>query len=160
MTKGRPRPPPPEIQERLDLHRAWLKTWGKEGVRLDCAEGELLDLSNLLLDGADLSFAVLPGAIFHGAHLRSAWLVKASLPDANFTKADISGAHFDGADLTWCTFVEAKYVGMTVVGARLDFATWTRAEAASRSRRARRSIKAFFDGVESANPDQPDPSPV
>ncbi|MFN3201109.1 MAG: pentapeptide repeat-containing protein [Bradymonadia bacterium] len=80
--------------EQLDLRRSKLKAAWLPGV----------DLSNALLDEADLSRACLEGADLSGAQLKYARFKAANLRGADLTGAQLALADFNGADLTGARF--------------------------------------------------------
>ncbi|HXW18423.1 MAG TPA: pentapeptide repeat-containing protein [Candidatus Acidoferrales bacterium] len=90
-----------ELEAMLDLHRAWVESNGKSGMRLELAHA---DFEGMDLTGANLQGAVLNGANLQGselllADLRGASLVQANLQEANLLGADLRGANLEGATL-------------------------------------------------------------
>ena len=86
-----------DIEKLLEGHAPWL-TCAKDYVRIRP------DLSNAILNGADLRYADLRGANlryadFSGANLSSAILNGADLRYANLSNAILNGASLNGADL-------------------------------------------------------------
>lgn len=93
------RPPPPELQRRLDLHRLWLETEGREGVQIGSDTDEPLDCVGIAVDGIDLSLALLSSSDFAGSSLRGAWFFGADLEAGVLAGCDLSGSRFDSANL-------------------------------------------------------------
>ncbi len=90
-----------ELEAMLDLHRTWVESHGKSGMRLELAHA---DFEGMDLTGANLQGAVLNGANLQGselllADLRGASLVQANLQEANLLGADLRGANLEGATL-------------------------------------------------------------
>ncbi|MFU2208966.1 pentapeptide repeat-containing protein [Solidesulfovibrio sp. C21] len=101
-----------DLQKRLEKHKKWLETEGKEGMRLDLSSANLV---GAYLPWADLSRADLLGADFYCAFLFNANLSKANLSEANLSEANLSGADLSGADLS-----EAKISGATLSWAKFS----------------------------------------
>ena len=116
------------LKEILELHRKWLDG-EKEGIKAD--------LSNVNLNGANLSFANLrysnlSGANLRGANLNYAYLGEADLRGANLSYADLrnsnlSYADLSGADLSFADLRSADLRGANLGeadlnGANLSFA--------------------------------------
>ncbi len=73
--------------------------------------GQVLDLSNTALPGANLSAAFLPWANLRGADLRGATLRWANLSKASLTGADLRGANLHGVNLYKADLGEAILSG-------------------------------------------------
>lgn len=90
-----------EVAEKLDRHRLWLESGGKEAARGDFSGANLeeADLTGANLQGAQLHKAKLRGADLSMANLRNANLVEADLRDTNLLGTEFSGANLMGANL-------------------------------------------------------------
>lgn len=83
----------------VKLERADLNGVNLSNANLTNADLEKANLSNANLSGANLTNADLEEANLTGANLRGANFQRADLEDANLTNADVTGANFQGADL-------------------------------------------------------------
>lgn len=134
---SRGRAPPPNVLLKLDQHRRWLYSGGREGTRLGTAPGEeieILDFQGLDLDGLDLSAACLNSHDFSNGSLRFAWLVGAELDGAIFSGCDVTHSRFDRAILSSANFIGAK----GIMRAKFELAytketIWTPADAHRKS---------------------------
>lgn len=91
-------------------HFQWLK--GSGGERAELPD---LDLSEIALEGRDLS-----QANFRGADLSGASLQKSRLSGANFSGAVLRGADLRGADLSGADLSNADLRGAVLIGAKLE----------------------------------------
>ena len=87
---------PAELRPVFDKHALWLKTGGRQGepAILPNHDFQGLDLSNVVLERANLE-----GANFKKANLAGAILKQANLRGANFSEADITETEFQDANL-------------------------------------------------------------
>ncbi len=90
------RPPPPNIERKLQLHLLWLASRRGRGKRADFS-GE--DLSWLQLNNRDLSQAIFDGANLSHADLRCTQLKGASLKKASLQEALLQEASLIGTEL-------------------------------------------------------------
>ena len=86
------------------------------------------DLTNVNLDGIDLSGKMLNGARFWNTDLRGADLSGSSLTGADFTDADLSGADLSEAKLVNAHFIGAKLIDADLSDANLALANVTDAD--------------------------------
>ena len=86
------------------------------------------DLTNVNLDGIDLSEKMLDGARFWNTDLRGADLSGSSLTGADFTDADLSGADLSEAKLVNAHFIGAKLIDADLSDANLALANVTCAD--------------------------------
>ena len=91
-------------------HFQWLK--GSGGERAELPD---LDLSDIALEGRDLS-----QANFKGSDLSGASLQKSRLSGANFSGAVLRGADLRGADLSGADLSNADLRGAILIGAKLE----------------------------------------
>jgi len=113
--------------ERLELHRLWNLTDGREGERLVVPRGADLrgsDLHSANLHGADLRFANLRGSDLRGsdlhfADLRGSDLRGSDLRSANLHGADLRFADLRGSDLRGSDLRSANLHGADLRGADL-----------------------------------------
>ncbi len=88
------------------------------------------DLSNTILNGADLNDCNLSGTNFHGtelvaANFRESNMAGANLSEANLMAADFGGADLTGADLSECAVNIANFTGAQLRGADLRGTSFT-----------------------------------
>ena len=67
-----------------------------------------MDLSNIVLTGAQMDRVILEGTKLHGAGLMGAQMPNARLEDAEFHRADCSNANFKGAKVSGTQFCETN----------------------------------------------------
>lgn len=92
---------PLEFAEAIDQHRLWAESGGKNGQLGDLSDADLpgADLTAVNLQGANLAKANLRGADLSMANLRGANLVEADLRETNLLGTEFSGANLMGANL-------------------------------------------------------------
>src|SRR5205809_6343630 len=88
---------PGEIDGKVEGHRLWLESGGKEGKRADLTD-KTLNLGSQL-KGINLQGAILNGANFGDADLTDTNFQRAELRRANFGKAALRRTNFREADL-------------------------------------------------------------
>ena len=128
-----------ELDEALALHRDWVNSNGKNGVRADFSDVDFAhsDLYVPFLAGVDFSQTICRGANFSGlkmddyarfwaCDLSGACFAGASVDEANFVDTDLSHADFSGARLCGASFRSAKLDGCNfskVFAPRADFSS-------------------------------------
>ncbi|WP_086153727.1 pentapeptide repeat-containing protein [Listeria monocytogenes] len=99
-------------QEELDIilenHGKWLLNEG----------GERANLSNIDLNGIDLSGSNLERAYLKNTNLTGADLSNATLHCTNLRGANLIGANLSNADLNWVNWQDV--IGLTVIGVQID----------------------------------------
>ena len=98
-----------ELEQILADHRRWLESEKRQGKRAD--------LSGANLDGLDLSGVLLSGANFRGASLNKTNLSSAQLIHADFSGASLQGTNLRRADLLLANFSGANLSGADLSGA-------------------------------------------
>jgi len=101
---------PKELRRRLESHRLWAESDGREG---EPQSWEAVDLSGEDLRGANLSAANLKGAVLRETNLKGAILAAARLQGA-----DLSRANLAETDLRGTNFHKAKLRGANLKDAR------------------------------------------
>jgi hypothetical protein len=76
----------PDLRAAVKSHRLWLRTVGRQGVRLD-------------ISGAALTEVDLSRQLLRQAFLKGVWLSKCNLQDADLRRASLAGAHLAGCKL-------------------------------------------------------------
>ncbi len=117
-----------DLQAKLNEHRKWLDSEGKEGSQADFSYANLknaafgilvrLDkaiIKNAHLENAGLAFAYLDNAILDCAYLENATLISAHMDDtslfgAHLNKAILSGATINNADLRDTNLQQARLI--------------------------------------------------
>lgn len=121
-----------KIIEKLNLHKIWVDTIGKEGTKLILDEDDLrsidfskyafdqadifeCNLSNLILEDVDFHSSVLCSSSFKETNIINCDFYKANtdycdftnavIQDTRFLKADFCEAKFNGAKITNCNFI-------------------------------------------------------
>lgn len=128
-----------ELDDALALHRDWVNSNGKSGLRADFSDVDFAhsDLYVPLLAGVDFSQTICKGANFSGlkmddyarfwaCDLSGACFAGASVEEANFVDADLSHADFSGARASGASFRAAKLDGCNFSKAfapRADFSS-------------------------------------
>jgi hypothetical protein len=113
----------PERKVREDIQAALSVIGRRKWVEQEEKLGQVIDLSNTFLRGANLKEARLSGAILSksdlsmsdltGADLTFADLTGADLTGTYLNKADLSGSDLFGTDFTGVSLIEAKLLGVT-----------------------------------------------
>ena len=102
------------LEEILELHNIWLKTYHIEGQQATFGEGEVIGVN---FKGADLSESNLIATDLSNANLAGTDLTLANLTDsdltgANLSGADLTGTQFYGAIFNETNFTHAKTVSL------------------------------------------------
>ena len=79
-----------------------------------------MNLHDVILAGANLGRANLSESILQGADLTDAWLEDAKLSGASFLGADLSRSRLRGADLSSSEFPDANLAGANISEANLS----------------------------------------
>lgn len=99
---------------KIELHKAWVDTIGKEGVRLDLQD---CDLQGADLSGMNLTDAILPKTRFNNAKMIDTILYGANLASAVFDYADLSGVALNKGLLDYASFVNTALIGSSALRA-------------------------------------------
>jgi len=110
-----------ELSKILELHKAFLDSFGERGARADLRNADLrnVDLRNANLRNANLRSADLYGANLYGANLYGADLYGADLRSADLYGADLRSANLESADLRSANLYGANLYGADLYGADL-----------------------------------------
>jgi uncharacterized protein YjbI with pentapeptide repeats len=95
------------IEALLSKHRIWLESNGERGERLDLYEP---NLSEFDFRGMNLSQALLEGANLYHCDCRNADFSGVDLYGANLRQADFSGGNLRGAHLNGCYMEAASFI--------------------------------------------------
>ncbi len=114
------------LDELLRLHRAWLKSNGIEGKRLDLSGYDLRDAPNMR--GADLTMLIAENTTWHeqdfsNANLQAAQLKGGSFRNCNFTGADLRGTNFTDAIMVNSCFRNVRAEPLLLEGSKRTLKT-------------------------------------
>lgn len=130
MTLGEDETP---LEERMEQHKLWVESAGKQGERLDFTRYDLRGVDSAATDfsKAALSMMKARAAVFYrqrfsGAEMQAVELRDCDLRGCFFDGANLAGADFSGSNLSRAVFMEARLAPLQLGGGRVLRSSFSR----------------------------------